>query len=296
MLKHTLQFITLTCFLLVGTTSVAIDKKPDPIQVGGSVGSLNDRSITDAEIAFQVIFNELLSEVNESFNLKIYENQSKLFSKFKHGEIDAILTNSLNFIELHNLIHPTARYSVQFGDELKQNYLVLVRRSDNLTKLKQLREKVLSLGESHQVGKLFLDVELLQLGLPISDHFFKDIHRVNGDNTSIIDLYFGKIDAAVVPKYNFEIAQSLNPQIKNKLQILTESEPMIHQAVGLRYNFSQKRINNFEPSILTDMPNKRLRHVLDTFGIVRLHKINDETLSEVRSLKRQYNRLVDKKR
>lgn len=296
MLRYILLCIALTCLLFAGSGVVANDKKLDPIQVGGSLGSLNDRSITDAEIAFQVVFNELLSEVNESFNLKIYENQNQLFDKFKQGTIQAILTSSLNFIELENLIHPTARYSVQFGDELKQNYLVLVRRDDNMTHLSQLRNKILSLGESHQVGKLFLDVELLKQELPVSDIFFKEIHRVKGDNTSIIDLYFGKIDAAVVPKYNYIIAQSLNPQIKNRMEILTESEPMIHQAVGIRHDFSQKRIDNFEPSILTDKPSRRLKYVLDTFGIVRLHKINKETLNEVRSLQREYTRLIGNKR
>ncbi|MCG7900247.1 MAG: phosphate/phosphite/phosphonate ABC transporter substrate-binding protein [Candidatus Thiodiazotropha weberae] len=285
-----LLIILLTC-LLTASPDLSATEKPSPIKLGGTIGALNDRSITDAEIAFQVIFNELLAEANESFSLKIYKDQNLLFDRFRRGELQGILTGSLHFIELDSLIHNSARYSVQYGDKLKQNYLLLVRHDDNLTSLRQLKEKTLSMGASHQVGKLFLDVELLQQQLPLSDQFFKEIHIVKGDNTSIIDLYFGKVDAAVVPKFTFETSQTLNPQIKNKIEVLASSEPMIHQVVGLRHDFPQHRIDNFEPHILTDQPSKRLINVFETFGIERIHRVTEESFKEVKSLQNRYNKL-----
>lgn len=258
--------------------------------------SIHGHSITDAEISFQLIFNELLKEVNESFTLKIYKQRSTLNDLFEKGDLQVILTNSLNFLDLDSLIHPTARYAVQYGGSLKQPYLLLVRRTNKLVHLKYLRGKKLSLANGHLIGKLFLDVQLLENGLPSSDNFFGEIVTVKGANTSIIDLYFGKIDAALVPQFSLETALELNPQIKDKVEILAVSKPMIYQAVGVRHDFPQSRIDNFEPSIITENPGKRLKQVFNTFRIVRLHRITDNALSEVKDLVKHHNKLIGQER
>jgi hypothetical protein len=290
--KYLLQ-VALLCMVLSNTWAASEAKTLPPIKVGGSAESLHDSSVTDAEIAFRLIFNELLSKADESFTVKIFNNDKTMDEHFKEGKIHAIFTSSLHFLELDDLIHPTGRYVVQYGPSLKQRYLILVRRSaKKALTLADLRGGKLSVGIGHLLGKRFLDVTLLQQKLPISEHFFSEIDMTNRVNTAVVDLYFGKVDVALVPEYNYAMARELNPQIGEAITILAKSEPMVYQLVGMRYDFPQQRLNRIEPHILEQYPSKRFRTLLETFHITHFYRVTEDTLKEVKALNERYQTLM----
>jgi ABC-type phosphate/phosphonate transport system substrate-binding protein len=296
MLKRCLSFLVCVGLLrlMLGDICVATESNiPNPIRMGGSLESMHDGSATDAEIGIQLFFNEILSEGDISFSVKIYDDDEFLIQKFKQQKLHAIFINSLRFLELEELIHPSARYVVQYGPTVKRRYLVLVRNSDKVLSLADLRDRKLTFSTGHHVGKRFLDVKLLEQGLPESDFFFRKVKIVENANTAIVDLYFSKTDVALVPSHSFEVAVELNPQISRTVSVLTKSKPMVDLVVGMRQGFPQEQINRYEPYILTDIHTERIKHVLRTFNISRLHRVTDDTLKEVRELNERYLLLTD---
>jgi ABC-type phosphate/phosphonate transport system substrate-binding protein len=287
--------ICLFWLMLSISLTVTSSSNPSPISVGGSLESLPGSSVTDAEIAFKLVFNEMLSETNETFTVKIYENNETLVQKLQSGEVQTIFINSLQYLQLNKLLHPTARYVVQHGPSLKQRYLVLVRSSDEGKSLSDLQGRKLSFGAGHLVGKRFLDVKLLEQGLPVSKDFFSEIEMVREVNTSVIDLFFGNADVALVPDFSYELALELNPTMGNSLSVIMESEPMIYQAVGMRYDFPQERLDRIEPKILSKEYSARVRRFLETFRITHLYRLNDDMLKEVRELNDKYMALTGHK-
>lgn len=294
-IRNLISFTALVglAWLMICTASIAAETMPyPPIKTGGSSNVLYNSSVTDAEIGFKLIFNEMLAKADESFNLKIYESNDKLVRDFKEGKLQAIFTTSLEILDLADLIHPQGRYIVQFGPTLKQRSLILVRREDGNMKLSDLRNHKISLATTHLLGKRFLDVKLLQQGLPVSKEFFSEIVDANTVNTAVVDLFFGKVDAALVPEFSYDLACELNPQIATSLTILDASKPMIYDGVGLRYDFPQSRLDRIEPYVLEDGPAGRLRLLLDTFRINSLHRMDSEMLKEVRELNESYQALT----
>ncbi|MEJ2394704.1 MAG: PhnD/SsuA/transferrin family substrate-binding protein [Candidatus Thiodiazotropha sp.] len=281
----------LFCLTLGKVSAVPASPPPPLIKVGGSIDALHDSSVTDAEISFKLIFNELLADTKEHFTIKIYNSTDDLIEDFKSGKLEGVFLSSLRFLELDDMVHPTGRYVVQYGPSVKQRYLILVRRHQETDSLAQLRGRKLSLAASDTVGRRFLDVTLLEQGLPESDRFFSEIERVKEVNTAVIDLFFGKVDVALVPEHSYELACELNPQVRASLSVLASSEPMLDQAVGMRYDFPQQRLDRIEPHILQLSPSKRLGHLFETFRIHGLHRLNDNTLKEVRELNERYHRL-----
>jgi ABC-type phosphate/phosphonate transport system substrate-binding protein len=295
MLNNPLFSKSLFCllWLFLSSTMAAAETTSHPsILVGGSADALHDSTITDAEIAIRLIFNEMLASIDESFTIKIYESNDDLVQDFKDGKIDAIYTYSLGFLELDELIHPTARYVVQYGTSIKQRYLILVRREDHHIRLSELRNHKASLATSYFVGKRFLDVKLLQQGLPVSENFFYEIDLVSEANTAVVDLFFGKVDVAVVPENSYELACELNPQLRASLVVLDSSEPMICDAVGMRYDFPQSRIERIAPYVLRKGPKGRLKHLLETFRIEGLYRMDNDTMKEVKKLDETYRALT----
>ncbi|MET0065769.1 MAG: PhnD/SsuA/transferrin family substrate-binding protein [Candidatus Thiodiazotropha sp.] len=273
------------------TSSAEVAAYPQ-IQVGGSLESIHDSSVTDAEIGFRLIFNSMLEDIHESFSIKIYDDNEALIQSFKSGKIEGILVSSLEFLKLDEYLHPSGRYAVQYGPELKQPYLVLVRKADKDFKLSNLRGGRLSYGNGHLVGKRFLDVILMQQGYPVSERFFADIETVKEVNTSIVDLYFGKVDVALVPKHNYDLALELNPQLAQKLRILMQSKPMIYQAFGMRNDFPQRRLDRIDSRVLNPIPKARTDKLFKTFRIKGIDKITFESLREVIELDETYHALM----
>jgi ABC-type phosphate/phosphonate transport system substrate-binding protein len=266
----------------------------DIIQVGGSLEALHDRAVTDAEIAFQLLFNELLAEVDIQFQIKIYDDHNLLIDKFSRGDIQAIFLSSLGFFDIDDKIHPTGRYVVQYGNSLKQRSLALVNRDANEKDLESLRNTIFSYSTGHLIGRRFLDVSLMEQGLPHSDQFFSQIIEVKDANTAIVDLYFKKVDIIVVPEHSYLLATELNPQIAESIHVLAKSEPMIYQIVGVRHDFPQGKIDKFEPFILSTTTTPRIQHMFKTFHMKQIHRATEEVMRETKALNDRYLSLSGK--
>ncbi len=274
--------------------NAAVSMVNPPIQVGGSVDALHDTSVTDAEIGFKLIFNAMLVDAKESFSIKIYDSHEELVEDFKSGKIQAIYMSSLKLLELGDVVHPTGRYVVQYGPSLKQRYLLLVRNSQKIGSLTDLRNKKLSIAAGHVVGERYLSVMLLKQGLPELEQFFGEIERVKEVNTAVVNLFFGKVDAALVPEFSYELACELNPQLRSSISVFSSSNPMVYEAIGMRYDFPQERIDRIEPHIFGIELSKRMEHLFKTFRITRLYRVNEETLKEVIELNKTYYALSHK--
>ncbi len=294
MSRHPL--LSLLLLSLIGlphsVVGAALDtEKPAPIQVGGSTDGIYDSSVTDVEIGIKLIFNELLASSDESFEIRIYDSETRVVDDLKTGKLQALFVSSLRFLDLEEQFHPTGRYVVQFGPSLKQRYLLLVRKADHITNLADLQGKKVTLANGHILGRRYLDVNLLRQGQPLTKDFFSEIHWVKEVNTAVVDLFFGKTDLAVVPEFSFQLACDLNPQITKSLVAIGTSEPMINLVVGLRYDFPQKRLDHIEPLLLNVEYSPRLQRLLDTLKITGILRLNDEMLEEVRALNAAYQTL-----
>jgi phosphonate transport system substrate-binding protein len=287
-------------FALLGLMpgGVMSETAPEPypvIKVGVGIETQYDTSVTDTEIVFKKVMNTLLEKIDEQLTAKAYDNSEILIEDFKEGKIDVIVIDSLNFLELDGVIPLDRRFLVQLGPSLKQRFLILARNKGKDTTLPGLRGGKLSIGGGRKVGKRFLDVTLLQRGLPISDHFFGEVDTGENINTAIIDLYFGKIDAAVVPRFGYELALELNPQLGREIKILATSESVVNEMVGVRHDFPQERLDRIRPLFL-NLPPKRIELLFSMFHITGFHVANDGSLREVRELNKRYQDLVGQER
>ncbi|MET0066829.1 MAG: PhnD/SsuA/transferrin family substrate-binding protein [Candidatus Thiodiazotropha sp.] len=263
-----------------------------PISIGASVESSFEANEVEVEIIFSFLYNEMLKDLNQPIEVKLYESNTELEQKFRAGEIQAIFIDSTRILELEDIIHPSARYVVQFGDSLKQRFVLLARANDPRQTLPDYRNGKLSTCMGHMIGKRYLDVLLLHSGLPVTDEFFQETLTMRNINSTIIDLFFGKVDMALVPEYGLTLAIELNPQIDKQLRIVSRSEPLIYQAIGFRRDFPQDSIVAIESRFITQEPSKRLRRLFDLVKINTYYRLTEDALKETRALNEEYYRLM----
>ncbi|MET0066828.1 MAG: PhnD/SsuA/transferrin family substrate-binding protein [Candidatus Thiodiazotropha sp.] len=288
-----LVLVTLLCALVHPGWADNPPSEPEPVIVGASMESLYEANSVDVQIVFEFIYNEMLKDTGQTFDINLFDNNAILENEFREGNIQIIFIDSTKILELDSLIHPTARYVVQYGDSLKQRFLLLVKKDDPRRKLSEFRNGKLATCIGHLIGKRYLDVLLMQTGLPPTDRFFEEISVKQDVNATIVDLYFGRVDMALLPEYGMALARELNPQIDEELKIMSSSEPLIYQAVGFRYDLSEKVIDPIETRLLNKEPTKRLKKVFSIANISTFYRLTEDVLKETRALNEKYYQLLE---
>lgn len=288
------MFLSFVLLILLHTGIVQSDNH-EPLNIGGSAEAIFDASITDTEIMMSLFFSQLLKDTGESFNIKVYDDNEQLHEAIRDEKVTAFFADAVQFVALKNELNPQNSYMTMTGDSLRPVYQIIVNKDNNLVTLAQLKDKTIAIPYGHAVGKLFMDVELLKKGLPVSSSFFKSIVNTNQSNSAIIDLYFNKVDAAVVTDFSLENAFELNPQLKNKLTVIKSSQPLAHMIFSFARNFPKDKITFLEPYILNLQNMPRVEKILSRFHFKGLKKIDANTLIEVERLLDQYNQLSPNK-
>ncbi|MCG7871332.1 MAG: phosphate/phosphite/phosphonate ABC transporter substrate-binding protein [Candidatus Thiodiazotropha lotti] len=251
---------------------------------------------TDSRIATEMTFIEFMKNIDKACEFTNFDDPLNVVTQMRKDNLDAILANPVDYLKIEQQIDEDHHYSLLFGDRLKQRVILLVRKSDNINSLSQLANKTLAFPYGHHLGKMFLDMSLLERNLPQATDHFSEIQNIESLNDAIINLFFNKVDSALVTDVAFELAQELNPQIRHSVVPLIVSEPMIQIVIGInkRVPSSFKQRVDQMASNLDQYP--RTLHLLSMFKSKRVIKISASELEKIRKIVWKYESLSKKQR
>jgi ABC-type phosphate/phosphonate transport system substrate-binding protein len=258
------------------------------IRIGGSAESIYDTRIADVEILVSLLFNEMLKDLDKQLNIKIYDSDISLSKQLVAGKLDAAFMNPFFYLDNIDHLNSQFTYAVKYRSNVKAKYVLLVRRDSGITNLAELQNKKLIIPSGHMVGQRFLDVELLRAGLPVAAQAFSEVHYTTETNTAIANLFFSRVDAALVTDFSYEVASELNRQIPNKLQIIRTSQPLVHMLVSVRKGFSPQLAKIIVPFTEAIDQHPRIQFLKKTFRFEGIKKIGAEDVIEVEKLNREY--------
>ncbi|MES9990981.1 MAG: PhnD/SsuA/transferrin family substrate-binding protein [Candidatus Thiodiazotropha sp.] len=263
------------------------------LRVGGSAESLYDMRITDLEILIGLLFTEIFKDDDVKLKIKVYDSDQALSKQLATGNLDAVFMNPIHYLENSAYLNKEYTYAVQHGPSAKTKYILLTRRDNSIDNLQALRNKKLIIPSGHLVGERFLDVELMRSGMPVASESFSEIRYTDETNAAIINLFFGKVDAALVTEFTYDIASELNRQIPQTLQTITKSQPLIHLVVSLRKDFPAHLVDKFLP--FADMLNEypRMHFLKRNFRFEGIRKV---TADDIRAMSKLNNVYVQLKR
>ncbi|MES9834370.1 MAG: PhnD/SsuA/transferrin family substrate-binding protein [Candidatus Thiodiazotropha sp. DIVDIV] len=291
-LKSILKSIVSVTFILIqGLSLVNGSERNATILAGISKDTLYDISVADAKIAFTLVLNDILKESGEFVALDVFQNKLEVEKKLLKGDLDAVFTNTLQYLELEEHLNSNGAYIIQHGPNIKPKFYLLTRRNAGSDSLDELRDKKISIPKGYAVGNMFLDVLLMRQNYPVSKRFFSEIRVAKDSNSSLVNLFFGKVDAALVTDFSYEVACELNPQMRKQLTIIQVSEPLIHQVVAVRDDFSQSKLDKIEPYFLNTQRSPNLAQSMSLFHISAIKKLTGNYLTEVRKLRHEFNHL-----
>jgi ABC-type phosphate/phosphonate transport system substrate-binding protein len=269
----------------------AADSAYEKIIIGGSSLGIRDNTKQDTEITFNVALSELLKSHGANVSILAFDNTQELYTAFDHDQIQGVFGTPLELIPLENKMKSTMIALHYKNSPLKQPLLAIVRNADNIKSIKDLRGKKISIGNTQDMEKLYLNTLLLENQQPELDDFFKERLTTKNTNTGIMDVFFGRSDITLVRKSEYKTAIELNPQVEKKLTVLAESEPFLTLIAGAKTTMSDKSHQAAMQSLIDLKLTEKGQQLIRIIRADSFELISNSDLDNVRDLVKRYKTL-----
>jgi phosphonate transport system substrate-binding protein len=141
---------------------------------------------------------------------------------FEQGELDMIVAPPL-LISRYFKREDLGDGFVGLLEGKKQERLLLITRTDkNIDRIKDLCGKRLEIIENDELADIFLDTLVLKELQKSYKNIGLSIQNQKKSNRVVLDVFFDKADIGVIYSSSYEVMVELNPDIKNKVKILSE--------------------------------------------------------------------------
>ncbi len=175
----------------------------------------------DVEVSLRFWIDELARGMKLTYKpVRFYDDFASLRQDFLGGEINFMVATAMAIVQ-----HiPASAIADGFsGYKLADDHLVLVvRRDAGIRSPSDLAGKRLGLLEGDELSHMYLETLLMQTKGKLDWSRLGAISYEQRSSKLTHRLFFGQNDAALINRSGYEAALALNPQIGQKLEILTD--------------------------------------------------------------------------
>lgn len=280
-------------WILSGFIFVSAQAEPYQFIVGSSALGLRENDKQTLNLGFKTVFNELLSTSDVKCNFQSFDSSEELAIAISKNQVNAFFGSPIEFLRSEPFLQSSPIASGVYGNQLKYKILLLVRKDSGISSLEQLQGKRLSTQKwvARDMEGLYLETLLLEHKLPITQNFFSQIQNNETTNSALVDLFFKKVDAALVNESQYEVAAELNPQLRAQTQILEASEPYIIFVTAFTKGMPEQKITDIKNSLFSVEKTSAGRNVLRLMKAQGFKEISVGELDNVRALIAKNKRL-----
>ncbi|MBA3027786.1 MAG: phosphate/phosphite/phosphonate ABC transporter substrate-binding protein [Desulfobacteraceae bacterium] len=244
----------------------------------------------DAEAAFKIFARTVALTYGYQIDVtvRMFESTRELQSVPLVERIDLIVLDTWSYLKMKDEKWLEPVFVSSDGDQMACRYLLLTRRESKLNTLKDLRGKTLNLlaSSNAMLGIPWLQGLMQEHELGMPEEFFGVMEYYTQPMPTVLPVFFGKKDAALIDATKFELMIELNPQLKS-LQTIGSSEPLVNSVVCLkRSGWSSER---FRQDLVQAMAELHLKpsgqQILALFKIGRMVPFEQSQLDTVIQLR-----------
>ena len=176
-------------------------------------------------------------------------------------------------------------------------YIIITRRDKQFNRISDLKNSSIGITTSylHKAAALWLELLLFNNNLPNKDAFFSRIIESTKDSKIVLDVFFGKLDACLIPESAFAVMTDLNPQIKAKLKIIGQSPFYMNVILCFTNNLKDKNIyETIKNKIININTYSSGKQMLTIMKIKSIVPFKEEYLESTKKLLRAYTDLKKK--
>ena len=272
-----------------GAAIYAAGLKKERLSVGYIESQIHGVNRLDAEAAFKTLARTVgvANGYDVGIEVDSFDNAGQFVATLADKIINLILLDSWSYLKIvpQGMMEPL--FVTSDRGQATVRYLLLVRKNSAVKSLSDLRGRSLNLitGQSSKLGRHWLDTIVLAQEASSPEVFFSRMEYMSNPMSTVLPVFFGKRDAALVDETQFMLMAELNPQL-NILHAIESSAPLLNAIICLsRKGWSSQRFKMDLVSALADLHrNPAGQQILTLFKAGRLVPFQDHYLNSVRDL------------
>lgn len=261
----------------------------ETLRVAVHLNAIRDASRADMEVALKVWAEELIDALAIQARIDFYNNMTDMRRAMDTGAANFVIADGIDLLRHFGPDDLTDGFGAAAANE--DSMLLLVRSDSGIRDFHELAGKRIVLLDHNELSDLLLETRCLrhfrsgcaQAGISV-------LHETSSQQ-EVLQVFFGKADAALVRGYPYILATELNPQIKSRVRIL-ERIAIYPSALGL---FSTRVSSAFREHVIRKLPelesHPRGRQLLEVMQTERVGRFPKSALEPIRDLLREHDRL-----
>ena len=288
---------------LISSNSEAQNKLP--IEINLRLGTMSyanaNMSYAEVEATLKIYIEEFRKRFLKrgikkiTINYKSYNNSSELEQDIIKGKVNVFTISTADFYKFNNIKSYESILSGVTSPKSKFDNYILITNSSTIN-LSQIGSEEIQVSTifPHQLKTMW--VKLVLYGKNKTNKV-NIIESQLSEGNLILSVFFGKAKHAVVTRAAFDLVCELNPQVKEKLRVLSESQDLVNTFIGYKKGDDVDMdmiytLTSVAQEIKDDPVGKQ---ILNLFKIDRMEKLSIDEMKSTESLMSQYNALYKKK-
>ena len=253
--------------------------------ITASLGHVNAADATAGFKTYANIFAETQG-LNVRVEVTIFDNLEELKVGAAREELEVIGLPTHEYLKLKDDLPLDLMFIAEKSGEITETYVLVVRTDSSVDDLAQLQGKDLIVLSSSQMGmsRFWLDVKLLESGMPRSSEFFGSVENQTKPLTTIIPVFFKKADACLVTMSGLDLMTEMNPQVGHELRVIETSPSIVPFVTCIRSDFEGSNRLKLERAYLQAHSFPAGKQLLLLFQYDKMRLAREEDLETARDI------------
>jgi ABC-type phosphate/phosphonate transport system substrate-binding protein len=296
-MKSNLMMKLAFSFVLIGFFIVFSVNAQEMIygKMGVLAHGISNTKSKDYRVAFKILVGEIGKKEHLIGEIKNYTQVKNIIDDFVVHKLDYIMINPYYIVKYHKKLkgHVAVYWSERKADSKYESMIVLVRKKSGINTLSDLKNKCVSIKDDNYMAKVVLDKALLASKIHHSyKNYIKNLSMVKTNSRAILQLYFGKTDAVIVPRYTYRFMQEMNPSIKKNLKIVYKTDAIFTPIVAMvNKQSSSAIIKGIQRGTESLSHTKNGKNILVLFKMKKVDIMNDVELEKLIAYYEKYRKL-----
>jgi phosphonate transport system substrate-binding protein len=205
------------------------------------------------------------------------------------GNTDFVALPTIEYLTIERSLAADPCLTYMAYGEVEVEYVLLTHRDTrSLQELRGKKVAVFSPTGVRNLPETWLDVLLLESGLPEKERTFQQVRPVKKASQAILPLFFKQVDAAVVTRSAFATAVELNPQLGADIVVLTQSQRLLPGLICVRRALDQQVRRRWLEGAVKLHQNAESRQTFMVLKVNRLMAWEPRYLDNARDLVNRY--------
>jgi len=259
-------------------------------------GLFSEVNIRDAQAAVQTWGNAVSRRMDLGYEVEVVvpNDRPSTIEAIKSGKVELISLTGLDYLAMKDEVDLEPAVVGIWGEDRKvaEEYVLLVRRDSGLEELSHLQGRRLIIGTADrgETAAMWLDVLLLREGLPAGQDFLR-ARAAEKASQALLPVFFGQVDACVVPHRALQTMGELNPQVMRELRTLARSPEFLVGFMCFRGGSDAGRREKLMDVVFKIHAEVEGRQLLTIFRSDRVDRFQPVYLESLADLKEEYESL-----